>query len=92
MEWIFAAIAAVIVAGIAIFIINKRKTKELTLETIVGERCTVVETVDNYAGSGLVKVGNQIWAARCVDDSDVFDIGEAVFIVAIEGVRLICKK
>ena len=74
-----------------LFDLFKRK-KILTANEIVGERCTVIETVDNYVGSGLVKVKSQIWAARSVDDDDVFENGESLIIVAIEGAKLICKK
>lgn len=90
MEWIFVGIAAVICVAVIIFV--RLKSKKYTLETIVGEKCTVIETVDNYAGSGLVKIGNQQWAARGVSDDSVYEIGEVLSIVAIEGVKLICRK
>ena len=70
---------------------NKRKNP-ITINDIVGSKCAVVDTVDNYIGSGLVKVGGQIWAARSVSDDDVFEIGESLVIVAIEGAKLICRK
>ena len=69
-----------------------RKKDMISLDEIVGEKCTVVETVDNYAGCGLVKVHGQQWSARGVDDDDIFEVGESLVIVAIEGVKLICKR
>ena len=71
---------------------GKSSAKSISLDDIIGERCKVVETVDNYAGCGLVKVKGQFWSARGVDDDDIFDIGETLTVVAIEGVKLICKK
>ncbi len=59
---------------------------------IVGERCVVVERIDNSAGCGQVKVKGQSWSARGVLESDVFSEGEILKIVAIEGAKLICKK
>ena len=62
------------------------------IEAIVGERCVVTEKIDNFAGCGQAKVKGQIWSARGVNENDVFEVGEVLDIVAIEGVKLICKK
>ena len=64
----------------------------LTLDEIVGNKCKVIQTIDNYIGGGLIKVGSSIWAARAVDDNDIYEVGEKLEIVAVEGVKLICKK
>lgn len=64
----------------------------LSFESVVGERCVVVEKIDNFAGCGLVKIHSQLFSARGTEDSDVFEIGEVLHIVAIEGVKLICRK
>lgn len=69
----------------------KRKPRA-TINTIVGERCVVTERINNFAGCGEAKVKGQIWAARGVSDDSVFEVGEVLHIVAIEGVKLICKK
>lgn len=84
---------AVFIAAALIFMRRKKASgARIGFDSIVGERCVVTETVDNYSGCGLVKVKGQVWAARCVDDEDVFEVGEVLHVVAIEGVRLICKK
>ena len=62
------------------------------IEAIVGSRCVVIEKIDNYAGCGQAKIGGQIWSARSASEDDVIEVGEVVNIVAIEGVKLICKK
>ncbi len=75
--------------------LSKRFKKGLTktnIDAIIGERCVVTEKIDNYAGCGQAKVKGQIWSARGVGEDDVFEVGEALHVVAIEGVKLICKK
>ena len=62
------------------------------IDAIIGEKCIVTERVDNYAGCGQAKIKGQVWSARSVDDNDVFECGEVLRVVAIEGVKLICKK
>ena len=52
----------------------------------------MIEKVDNFAGCGQVKVKGQVWSARSVCEDDVFDVGDVLSVVAIEGVKVICKK
>lgn len=70
---------------------NTKDTKT-NIDAIIGEKCVVNEKIDNLAGCGQVKVNGQIWSARSVDENEVFEAGEVLVIVAIEGVKLICKK
>jgi membrane protein implicated in regulation of membrane protease activity len=66
--------------------------REFSPETIVGKKCVVTDRIDTFAGCGQVKVNGQSWSARGTYDDDVFEVGEVLNIVAIEGVRLICVK
>jgi membrane protein implicated in regulation of membrane protease activity len=66
--------------------------KEFTPDSVVGKKCIVTEKIDTFAGCGQVKVNGQSWSARGTFDDDVFEIGETLSIVAVEGVRLICIK
>ena len=66
--------------------------QELDVEKIVGTRCRVTETIDNSAGSGQAKCHGIDWAARALDEEDVFEVGDSVTVVALEGVRLVCKR
>ena len=77
-----------------LFLTKKLKTSvtKTNVEAIIGERCIVTEKIDNFAGCGQAKVKGQIWSARGINDDDVFEIGDVLRIVAIEGVNVICKK
>jgi membrane protein implicated in regulation of membrane protease activity len=68
------------------------KITKTNIEAIIGERCIVTEKIDNYAGCGQVKIKGQIWSARGVGEVDVFEQGDVLHVVAIEGVKVICKK
>ncbi len=76
------------------FITKKLKSGivKTNIDAIIGERCVVTEKIDNYAGCGQARVKGQIWSARGVGENDIFDVGEVLYVVAIEGVKLICKK
>ena len=82
-----------IVFGKKMFSRNLKSSNTKTnIDAIIGERCIVTEKIDNYAGCGQAKVKGQIWSARGVGEDDVFEVGEALRIVAIEGVKLICRR
>lgn len=94
--WIIAIAGSVLAVMIVAFFVIRRyglfTGKVTTIDTIVGEKCVVTETVDNFAGCGQVRVKGQLWSARGFYDDDVFERGETLRIVAIEGVRAVCKK
>ncbi len=85
-------VAVLLLAFLIFLLIVRNKNPKVSLENITGLTCAVVERIDNFAGSGIVKVKGQMWAARSVDDEDVFEPGEKLSVVAIEGVRLVCKR
>lgn len=92
-------LALLLVSILGIFLVRgvvlkkiKCENAKTNIEAIIGERCIVTEKVDNYAGCGQVKIKGQIWSARGVGEDDVFEVGEALHVVAIEGVKVICKK
>ena len=77
---------------LAIFGKKNTQEREFNPDSIVGKKCVVIETVDNLAGCGQVRVNGQGWAARAAYDDERFEVGETLSIVAIEGVRLVCVR
>ena len=96
--WQIFAFLIVSAAGIVLFkcVLGKKfasnRNTKTNIEAIIGEKCVVTEKIDNFAGCGQARVGGQIWSARGAVEDDVFEVGEVLNIVAIEGVKLICKK
>lgn len=76
------------------FLKNRRPPEDTrtNIDAIIGERCVVAERIDNFAGCGLVKIKGNYWSARGVGEDDVFEVGDVLSVVAIEGVKVICKK
>ena len=67
------------------------KKEKFNIDAIIGEKCTVTEKIDNIAGRGAVKVKGLEWAARMLSDDVVVEEGARVEVIAVEGVKLICK-
>jgi membrane protein implicated in regulation of membrane protease activity len=76
---------------LALFGKKNAQDREFSPETIVGKKCVVIDRIDTFAGCGQVKVNGQIWSARAMEPDRIFDEGEVVTVIAIEGVKLICK-
>ena len=93
-DLIFQIIAFVAISLIVAIVIGKRPGTRSGdgVDSIVGTRCVVVERIDGAAGCGQVMVNGQSWSARAVDESLVYEIGETLKVVAVEGVKLICIK
>ncbi len=65
--------------------------EKFNIDAVIGERCLVTERVDNLAGAGAVKVKGLQWAARSLNENETFEVGDTVEVIAVEGVKLICK-
>jgi membrane protein implicated in regulation of membrane protease activity len=50
---------------------------------LIGQRAVVLQRVD--ADNGQVKIGGEVWTARPYDETDVFEPGERVDVMKIEG-------
>ena len=97
LVWQIVVFVVITVIGIIFFrdmLLKKLNfsDQKTNIDAIIGEKCVVTERIDNFAGCGQAKVKGQIWSARGAHDDDVFEPGEVLTIVAIEGVKLICVK
>ena len=73
--------------------ITKKDIDNLETDKIdINNTAAFTEKIDNYAGCGQVRINGQIWSARGAFENDVFEEGETLRIIAIEGVKLVCKK
>ncbi len=64
--------------------------KETSLEAMVGRSCTVTERIAPLTG-GQVRLGDSLWAARGLSPEAAYEEGAVLTVVAIEGVKLICR-
>lgn len=69
----------------------KTKIVPTNADSLIGKRAIVIEEIDNLASKGAVKVGAAVWSARS-ESGEPIEADAVVEVVAIEGVKLICKK
>ena len=87
----FASLCVLCLRAPAINAKNRAAAKN-DLDSVVGDKCIVTERIDTFAGCGHARVKGQIWSARGLDQDDIFEPGEVLQIVGVEGVKLICKR
>ena len=88
--WVLELLLLVLVTGGLLLLLRLLpRRRETALEAMVGMACTVTERVDPLTG-GQVKVADGLWAARALGDA-ALEVGASVTVVAIEGVKLICR-
>lgn len=75
---------------IAVKYFNKNRVRT-NVESAVGKQAIVLKEVSNLKGTGKVSLGGQEWSARSSDDDTELEEGSVVEVVAISGVKLICK-
>jgi len=68
------------------------KKKATNTDILMGEKAVVVEDIDNLTSVGCVKINGQLWSARAETEGEKISVGEVVEIVAVKGVKLVCRK
>ena len=68
------------------------KKKATNTDILIGEKAIVTEKIDNLAAVGCVKINGQLWSARSENDDEEIVEGDVVQIMAVKGVKLVCRK
>ena len=92
VHWQIAIVLALGLVGVLLARLFLSTRKEISPSSMIGKLCTVTERVEVTGGCGQVCADGQYWAARSLRAEDVYGRGETVVVVAVEGVKLICKK
>jgi membrane protein implicated in regulation of membrane protease activity len=91
--FVFVVVSALLLISLRRFAKDCLKVKPIktNADRLVGERGTVLETIDAIKGSGQVKIEGKIWTAISLDKTTIME-GETVEVVQISGVKLVVKK
>ena len=86
----FSLLILFVAGGLGALLRLRRGRPMTSLEAMVGKSCTVTERLD-AANGGQVSVDGGLWAARALLPDAVYEPGTVLSVVAIEGVKLICR-
>jgi membrane protein implicated in regulation of membrane protease activity len=88
-------VGAFLVTTVLTFILGlkiRRKKSKTNVDALIGQVVVVTEEVNNIEGRGAGKLHGQFWTVRSQDASQALVPGDLAVVVAIEGVKLICRK
>ncbi|MBE6621285.1 MAG: NfeD family protein [Ruminococcaceae bacterium] len=71
--------------------IRRRKTKT-NVDSLIGKTVLITEEVNNIEAKGTGKLNGQVWTVRAKNPAEALVPGDLAIVVAIEGVKLICRK
>ena len=69
---------------------DKQASVKTNTDRLLGKRAVVTEEIDNLHALGAVKIDGQEWSARSEGDISI-PVGTTVEVLAVAGVKLICK-
>lgn len=70
---------------------NKDREKT-NVDSVVGKTAVVEKTIDNVHATGTVDLNGMEWTARASRDADIYEVGEVVQVIEVQGVKLIVEK
>ncbi|GAA1884267.1 NfeD family protein [Streptantibioticus ferralitis] len=87
LQVVVFAVVSVALVSVVRPIANRHRTTHPVLRTGVdalkGREAVVLERVDGH--NGRIKLGGEIWSARSFDADQVFEAGQKVDVIEIEG-------
>ena len=75
----------------AVKFMNKGVTKT-NAESLIGRKAVVIQTIDNLAQTGQVRISDIEWMARTASDGIVIPEKAVVIVKEIQGVKLIVEE
>lgn len=76
---------------VAVKIMNKDVTKT-NANSLIGKKAVVIQTIDNLAQTGQVRISDIEWMARSASEDVVIPENTVVIVKEIQGVRLIVEE
>ncbi|MEU1631053.1 NfeD family protein [Streptomyces sp. NPDC020096] len=87
LQVVVFAVVSVALVSVVRPIANRHRTTHPALRTGVdalkGREAVVLERVDGH--TGRIKLGGEVWSARSFDADQVFEAGQKVDVIEIEG-------
>ncbi|WP_229698098.1 NfeD family protein [Wenjunlia tyrosinilytica] len=82
---VFAVVSVALVAVVRPIARKRQRPQERTgIDALRGRQAVVLERVDG-GGGGRIKLAGEVWSARALDSGQVFEAGQQVDVVEIDG-------
>ncbi len=68
------------------------KRVRTNVDELAGREAKVIETIDNFNGTGVASLNGLEWTARSEKDDEIIPAGEKVTVTGVRGVKLIVAR
>lgn len=90
---VFAAVSFILLIltrPLALRYVN-RQVKKTNVDSLIGSKARITETVDNAAGTGAAVLDGKEWTARALRQGEIIPKGEMAVVRKIQGVKLLVE-
>ena len=92
LPWQILAFGVISVITLFLGLKIRRKKTKTNVDSLIGKTVLITEEVNNIEAKGTGKLNGQVWTVRAKNPAEVLVPGDLAIVVAIEGVKLICRK
>ena len=92
LPWQILAFGVISVITLFLGLKIRRKKTKTNVDSLVGKTVLITEEVNNIEAKGTGKLNGQVWTVRAKNPAEALAPGDLAIVVAIEGVKLICRK
>lgn len=92
MPWQILAFGVLSAITLLLGLRIRRKKTKTNVDSLVGKTVLITEEVNNIEARGTGKLNGQVWSVRAKNPEEALVPGDLAIVVAIEGVKLICRK
>lgn len=92
LPWQILAFGVISVITLFLGLKIRRKKTKTNVDSLIGKTVLITEEVNNIEAKGTGKLNGQVWTVRAKNPAEALVPGDLAIVVAIEGVKLICRK
>ena len=92
LPWQILAFGIISVITLFLGLKIRRKKTKTNVDSLIGKTVLITEEVNNIEAEGTGKLNGQVWTVRAKNPAEALVPGDLAVVVAIEGVKLICRK
>jgi membrane protein implicated in regulation of membrane protease activity len=92
LPWQILAFGIISVITLFLGLKIRRKKTKTNVDSLIGKTVLITEEVNNIEAKGTGKLNGQVWTVRAKNPAEALVPGDLAVVVAIEGVKLICRK
>ena len=92
LPWQILAFGIISVITLFLGLKIRRKKTKTNVDSLIGKTVLITEEVNTIEAKGTGKLNGQVWTVRAKNPAEALVPGDLAVVVAIEGVKLICRK